>query len=284
MNTGITVGRPEKPAASRLSSPERDLVEPKTAQSWSWSAGAFVPGQSLPVTDRGFRYGMSVFETLRILNGTPDFLEPHLDRLRAAALQCGFSPPSDALSSLPALLNRLQGTGVARVYITAGDGAPDAPAEECRVVVLFEPRSPSLPATYGVRICPTPHLPPFGGLKTANYWSNLEALRQARLLGAHECLLFRPDGRLTGAAMANVFVKTPAGWLTPTLNCGARSGVLRAWTLAHLAVREAPVTRERLSEATSIFLTSSWLGLMQVDSLDGNSLVLDAEISRLSPL
>jgi branched-chain amino acid aminotransferase len=227
---------------------------------------------------------MSVFETLRIFNGTPDFLEPHLERLRSAALQCGFCPPPSALDSLQGLLNRLEGTGVARVYITAGDGAPDAPAGECRVVVLFEPRSPSLPPTYGVRLCPTPHLPPFGGLKTANYWSNLEALRQARLRGAHECLLFRPDGRLTGAAMANAFVKTPAGWLTPTLDCGARAGVIRAWTLGQLAVREAPVTRELLAEATSIFLTSSWLGLMQVDSLDGNPLVLDADISRLSPL
>jgi len=227
---------------------------------------------------------MSVFETLRISEGTPGFLEPHLDRLRAAAFLCGFMPPEGALSALPALLNRVRGTGVARVYLTAGDGAPAAPAEQCRVVVLFEARDPTQPGTYALRSCPTPHLPPFGGLKTANYWANAEALRQARLLGADEALLFLPDGRLTGACMANAFVKTAAGWVTPSLECGARNGVVRAWTLKHLSVREAPVTREMLEVASSMFLSNSWIGLVQIHTLDARPLSLSAEIAALNPL
>jgi len=252
--------------------------------SWLWLDGGYVPERSLPISDRGFRYGMSVFETLRIFEGTPGFLGPHLERLLAATLRCGFLPPAKALSALPEHLGSLNGTGVVRVYITAGDGAPAAPAEQCRVMVLFEPRTPFQPATYAVRSHPDPHLPPFGGLKTANYWANAEALRQARLQGADEALLFLPDGRLTGACMANAFVKTPAGWLTPSLQCGARDGVVRAWTLQHLSVKEAPVTKEMLLEASSIFLSSSWIGLVQVHSLDERPLSLHAEIEALNPL
>ena len=259
-------------------------MEAKDAHSWLWFKDGFQPKRSLPVSDRGFRYGMSVFETLRIFEGTPGFLGPHLDRLRVAALGCGFCPPWEALSALPALLGSLKGTGVARVYLTAGDGAPAAPAEDCRVVVLFEKREPSLPASYALRNSPAPHLPPFGGLKTANYWANAEALRQARLAGADEALLFLPDGRLTGACMANAFVKTPAGWLTPTLRCGARDGVVRAWTLQNLSVQEAPITREMLREASSMFLSSSWLGLLPIRSLDGRALSLSADIGTLNPL
>ena len=256
----------------------------KDAHSWLWLKDGFQPERSLPVSDRGFRYGMSVFETLRIFEGSPGFLSAHLDRLRAAARACGFRPPCEALSALPALLARLNGTGVARVYLTAGDGAPAAPAEICRVVVLFEPREPFLPTSYALRSSPTPHLPAFGGLKTANYWANAEALRQARNGGADEALLFLPDGRLTGACMANAFVKTPAGWLTPSLRCGARDGVVRAWTLKNLPVEEAPITREMLQDASSIFLSSSWIGLLPVHSLDGRPLCLSADIGMLNPL
>jgi branched-subunit amino acid aminotransferase/4-amino-4-deoxychorismate lyase len=259
-------------------------VHSSFAHSWLWFDGVFAPEAQLPVSDRGFRYGMSVFETLRIFEGTPDFVGPHLERLRSAALRCGFTAPEEAFRALPSLLSQWGGTGVARVYITAGDGAPTAPAEHCRVVVLFEPRSPVVPPTYALQSCPVPHLPPFGGLKTANYWANAEALRQARLCGADEALLFQPDGGLTGACMANVFVKTPAGWLTPTLRCGARDGVVRAWTLKNLSVHEARLTRETLQTAFSMFLSSSWIGLLQVRSLDGRPLELSAEIGELNPL
>lgn len=226
---------------------------------------------------------MSVFETIRIADGAAGFLEAHLIRLESASLKCGFPSQKRALAELPPLLGRIKGSGVARVYITAGDAAPHASAETCRVVVLFEARLQSLPRSYVILSSPRAHLPPFDGLKTANYWSNAEALRQARLLGAQECLLFRPDRRLTGAAMANVFVKTSAGWLTPTLQCGARDGVIRAWTLERIPAREAPVTPEMVANAFSVFLTSSWIGLMQVASLDGRPLALDAEITKLSP-
>jgi branched-subunit amino acid aminotransferase/4-amino-4-deoxychorismate lyase len=253
-------------------------------QSWLWSGANFLAAGSVPVSDRGFRYGMSVFETIRIANGTAGFLADHLNRLASAALKCGFPLPREALAAVPSLLSRLDGPGVARVYITAGDGAPAAPAETPRVVLLYEPRLRALPDNYTVLSSPNPHLPPFGGLKTANYWTNTEALRRARLLGAEECLLFRPDGRLTGAAMANVFVKTDEGWLTPSLQCGARDGVIRAWTLAQIPVRQAPLTRELVHAAVSVFLTSSWIGLMQVACLDGQPLQLDREIAELNPL
>jgi branched-subunit amino acid aminotransferase/4-amino-4-deoxychorismate lyase len=259
-------------------------VDTPCAHSWLWLDGGFVPESQLPVSDRGFRYGMSVFETLRILNGTPGFVGPHLERLRSAALRCSFTPPEGAFSALPSLLSQWGGTGVARVYVTAGDGAPAAPAERCRVVVLFEARSPVVQTTYALQSCPAPHLPPFGGLKTANYWANAEALRQARLCGADEALLFRPDGALIGACMANVFVKTHAGWLTPTLACGARDGVVRAWTLRNLPVQEARLTRETLQNASSMFLSSSWIGLLQARSLDGRPLERSAEIAGLTPL
>jgi 4-amino-4-deoxychorismate lyase len=277
-------GGPSRANAHAGHSQAAPAVDPLNPFSWLWVDGAFEPHRMLPLSDRGFRYGMSVFETLRVSEGRPGFLQPHLGRLRAAAHRCGFPLPEDALSALPTLLNQCRGTGVARVYITGGDGAPGAPAKGCRVVVLYEPRSATLASSYALRSCPLPHLPPFGGLKTGNYWANAEALRDARSHGADEALLFQPDGRLTGACMANAFVKTPDGWITPTLQCGARDGVVREWALQNLSARETPVTRDSLPRAKSLFLTSSWIGLMQIHSLDGRALSLSPEINILNPL
>jgi branched-subunit amino acid aminotransferase/4-amino-4-deoxychorismate lyase len=260
------------------------LVDPENACSWLWLEGEFVPKAAIPLSDRGFRYGMSVFETLRISDGSPGFLGPHMERLRSAALQCGFSPPQAALSALPLLLSQINGTGVARVYLTAGDGAPTAPARHCRVAVLFEARKPTAPASYALRSASSAHLPPFGGLKTANYWANAEALRQAHSQGADEALLFLPDGRLIGACMANVFVKTMDGWVTPSLECGARNGVVREWTLRHLCATEGIILRETLQSASSVFLTSSWIGAVQAHLLDDRPLRLRPEIAALRPL
>ena len=52
---------------------------------WQWNDDRFLSVAGVPFTDRGFRYGMSVFESIVIHNGRPVFLREHLNRL---ALSC----------------------------------------------------------------------------------------------------------------------------------------------------------------------------------------------------
>ena len=46
-----------------------------TASSWVWENGSFATAAGVPLSDRGFRYGMSVFESLRVTRGEPEFCE-----------------------------------------------------------------------------------------------------------------------------------------------------------------------------------------------------------------
>lgn len=239
---------------------------------WLWNGHRFEPAAGLPFSDRGARYGMAVFETLRICDGRPQFWEAHLQRLLAASAKCGFPAPADALHSAAALFPLASREGVARLYVTAGDGAPADPAKGCRVAILFEERRRLLPESYSVTLSPVPHLPPFGGLKTANYWANAENLRQAQAAGANEALLFGPSGGLISACMANVFVKTNSGWFTPSLSCGARDGVVRAWTIERLGASETRLEKADVLSAETLFLTSSWLGVMPVKRVESTVL------------
>ncbi len=50
---------------------------------WNWKkfGSVWESAESLPLADRGFRYGMSVFASLTVESGRPLLLEAHLERL-----------------------------------------------------------------------------------------------------------------------------------------------------------------------------------------------------------
>jgi hypothetical protein len=50
-------------------------------RTWKKTGTEWVPCENLPLGDRGFRYGMSVFETIAVREGKPLILEEHLEPL-----------------------------------------------------------------------------------------------------------------------------------------------------------------------------------------------------------
>ena len=242
-----------------------------STRAWVWTGSAFAPSDSLPVTDRGFRYGMSVFESFPVRKGTPLFLPAHLKRLRNACAETGLAAPPEALAECGALFKKA-GDGFARIYVTAGDGPVTAPCDAGRVLVLLEERPPIDADTrlrgYDLGIHKSPYVPFFNGMKTGNYWSNLHAYRTGVAAGWNESLLFNRAGHLISACMANVFILRGGSLLTPALEMGARAGVVREWVLQHVMAEEALVPRADVDAATEIFLTSSWLGIMPAFSLE----------------
>lgn len=240
--------------------------------SFVWNGTAFVPYPLLPLTDRGFRYGMALFESVAVRGGRAEFLEEHLSRLEAAARGLGWPLDPAILARAGELLARLESPAFARVYVTAGDGAPSAPVTAPRVFVFAEPRALPSSAPIRVRLHPEPVLPLFGGLKTANYWANAEALRQAHAAGFEEALLFNPRGELVSACTGNVFVELDGKIVTPPLSSGARDGVTRAWVFRRRAVGERILTRGDLEAATACFLTNCWAGVRPVAALETRGL------------
>jgi branched-subunit amino acid aminotransferase/4-amino-4-deoxychorismate lyase len=248
---------------------------PSDPHSWTWSGSEFLPGDGIPMMDRGFRYGMSVFESFPVHNGAGVFLDEHLKRLREACGITGFAVPPGALENCERPLKQAA-NGFGRIYITAGDGPVTGKCDDCRVFIFVESRE-AIPARvyhrgYDLAIHPGSHLPIFAGLKTGNYWGNLQAFRDGVAAHYNETLLFTPAGHLISACMANVFVLTGGKVLTPDSGTGAREGVVREWAMRHIHVEHTLITRADLREADEIFLTSSWLGIMPAASVDGRPL------------
>ena len=247
----------------------------------------FQSGAGLPLTDRGFRYGMSVFETIAIRSAAPLLLEPHLALLAKTAAAANFHPPAAWLEATRALLAKPPiEEGVVRIYITAGD----RDGEASRVALLFEamPIPTTLSEARAVTVEFTPALP-FG--KTGNYWPHL----LARPASGEEAILCTPGGHLLGGAMANLFLVIDDKLLTP--RHPIRRGIVRNWISGgpgsvraeddtevvppKFHAEEADLTRADLEKARAAFLTNSRLGLCQLTAIDGRTLAGDPRIDAL---
>jgi branched-subunit amino acid aminotransferase/4-amino-4-deoxychorismate lyase len=241
--------------------------------SWSWEDGRFIPMTSVPLTDRGFRYGMSVFESLRVTSGVAEFFEQHLARLTQACAEREIVVPEPALAAAAELFAAEARSGFARIYVTAGDGSPASAAEQPRVFAFLEERTPPDPEDpWEITLHDETYHAPFGGLKTANYWFNCDALAQARRRGFNETLLFNDRAELVSASMANVFLVRDDRLLTPPRTSGARAGVIREWVIKRRKVEERRLRREDVVNADEIFLTNSWIGVMPVATVEGRPL------------
>lgn len=274
-------------------------------KAWHWTGTAYKSCKYLPLTDRGFRYGMSVFESLRVNDGSgPEFFDKHLARLVQACAEREIAVDESALAAAETLLcdpktwktllrQRLDQSpapapqlpaakakspdesiaGFARIYVTAGDGGPAAPAEQPRIFVFLEPRTPPGPDdAWEIGLHDETYQPLFGGLKTANYWFNCDALAQARRRQFDETILFNDRAEVVSACCANVFVVHDDRISTPPRSSGCRAGVIREWVTARRKVEERRLRREDIVNADEIFLTNSWLGVMPVATVEGRPL------------
>ncbi len=237
-----------------------------TATAFLLRGDQFEPTTGIPPTDRGFRYGMSVFETIAIHRGKPLFLEAHFERFERSA--ASFAPDPVWREAAAQLLASPPATeGVIRLYITAGNGFPSDPITAPRILALAETQSlePGPPTTCRTIAFDPQPLP---AVKTGNYWPHIAALQRARLAGADEAILTTREGRMISASMGNVFFITNDTLVTPPLADGPRDGVVRAWISEKFPTAERTITRADLPTLDAAFITNSRVGIREIARID----------------
>lgn len=258
----------------------------------------------VPVFDRGFLYGDSVYEVTRTTGGRPVDLTRHLDRLDRSAAMIGLvTPPRAAIedairATLAAAANP---DSYLRVIVTRGGGdigLDPALADRPRLVVIVRPLVLPAAALYergcdvaivAVRRNPRRALDP--AVKSGNYLNNILALAEAkRSAHAHESIMLNPDGRLVEGSTSNVFVARGGRVVTPAFEDGLLDGITRRRVLelaaaAGIDAAEAHLGEADLREADEAFLSSSVRGVLPIARVDGKALPaapgpLTAELMR----
>lgn len=239
----------------------------------------------ISVFDRGFLYGDSVFETLRVYHGVPFAFGEHLERLVASGRRVGLDIPWDADHLRSVVAQTLVATELHELYlrivVTRGTGPMNldpttAHDPQLIVMALPLPPLPDLMYSNGRSACLV-----YQGqravdpqAKTGNYLNSVLAARAASSQGADEAILVDPEGRVTEASAANIFARIGGTWVTPPLNGEILSGITRK-TLLRLCKQQALGSEERvilpaeLVQAQEIFLCASVREIVPVVRLDG---------------
>ena len=245
------------------------------------------PEQALvPVLDRGFLYGDSVYEVVRTYGGRVFALDRHLDRMQKTADRIGLLLPERAQIERE-LQRTLAAAGnpesYARIIVTRGEGkfglSPHLAQGCARLVFIVKPLEVPAEAQYAqglkVAIVRTRRNPPQSldpALKTGNYLNNILALRESHEAQADDAVLLDLDGHVTEASTSNIFFARGGVLVTPPLRLGMLEGVTRGLLIEvaraeQLMVREEPHGAEALAEADEVFLTSTLREVMPVTRL-----------------
>ena len=242
------------------------------------SARGWEQVNSIPLSDRGFRYGMHLFESFARVDGHPEFLEAHLHRLNDSVLQLHYQPAPNWLTQIRELLRQLPATAsqFGRIYVTAGDGSPASPPSQARVFLTLEPRTRALPQSYALAPMDCPlhgdEQPASGFLKSGHYSIRCQALQRARNQNADEALLINPIHGALSASMANFFWKLDGQWRTAPIGKAVRKGVWREWWIQQINASESHLDPKDLPRLQSAALTSSWIGVMPVHRIGETAL------------
>jgi branched-chain amino acid aminotransferase len=247
----------------------------------------------VPVFDRGFLFGDSVYETVGTNRGRLVFLDDHLDRLARSAERLYLRlPPRDVIER--AVRDTLAAAdnpeSRVRIMVTRGDGTVDldpAAASQPRLVVIVQPLGGPPPELYengaDVEIVSvTRNLPRAidPAVKSGNYLNNVLAMGEARRRrpSVHEAILCSANGSVAEGATSNVFAVVAGQLRTPAVDVGILDGVTRGKILAlaranSIICHEVSfVSPDEFRRADEVFLTSSVRSVLPVVRVDGLAL------------
>lgn len=237
---------------------------------------------ALPFSNRAFRYGDSLFESIRICNNHVLFLRDHINRLKLGMTVLRMNLPaelnSDNVHDFIQLLIRQNGHAPhARIRLTVfrNDGGHYAPeTNDISFLIESEPLENSYELNqrgYWVDIYADIKKPvnKLSNMKTGNALLNVMAGISRRSMKLDECLVVNEHGAICEAISSNIFVVKNGTMFTVPLSDGCVAGIMRKQIMQianenKVLTFESPVTTYTLMNADEIFLTNSIQGIRWV--------------------
>jgi 4-amino-4-deoxychorismate lyase len=224
----------------------------------------------LRADDLGVVRGEAVFETMRVVDGRPCFLDDHLSRLRGSAARLDI----DYLEGFEELAHK------------AADGFPDAGLRLTLTkggvgfAVCFDIPAETARGRQGISVVTLPlgiasgfraeHPWALGGVKCTSYAVNMAAQRHAHDLGADDAVWVSTDGYVLEAPTSSVIALVDGLLVSPPVDTGILPGTTLLACRRLVDIKEAPLRAEDLDG--EVALLSSVRGVAPVTQLDGRDL------------
>ena len=249
----------------------------------------------LLASNRSYRYGDGLFETMKLDQGKILLEELHFQRLLTGLELLKFDRPKlFSTSKLAAEIiqlaekNQVRDLGRVRLSVFRGNGGLyDADRTLQYLIECWPlPESFSRLNENGLEIGIYPDAPKqislFSGLKSANFLPYTLASIYAKENKLNDCLLLNQEGHIADSTIANLFVYLEGKFITPGPEQGAVDGVMRKYLVREMraagyTVEEGPVNIAALEAANEVFLSNAIHGVKWVrrfrDSIYSNKYV-----------
>lgn len=221
------------------------------------------------VFDHGLTVADGIFETLKVLQGSPIAMSRHLARLDRSATVLGLpladhevirAAVEEVVRANPAaaVLGRLRITMTAGAGPLGSDRGSSTGESSATLIVALSPAQP-WPDTTSAVVVPwvRNERSAIAGAKSTSYAENVVALAWAKERGFAEGLFLNSVGQVCEGTGTNVFVVIGGEIVTPPLSSGALAGITRGLVLEWCGATEAHLSRAELDAADEVFVTSS---------------------------
>src|SRR6478735_5467361 len=250
---------------------------------------------ALSVGELSTQRGDGIFESIGVVDGHPQEVGPHLDRLAHSARLCDLPAPNReqwrqaiarAADESPA-----EGEGVIKLILSRG--VEHGPAPTAWLTAAQAPDN-SHARTRGIRVVTldrgydsgAPARAPWLllGAKTLSYAVNMAAIREAKSRGADDAIFVSSDGFVLEAPTASVILRFGLRFITPAPTGGILHGTTQLSLFEHLAeagheTAYETVPATALGQADAAWLVSSVRLAAPIIEIDGAALALDAELT-----
>ena len=250
--------------------------------------GQILPQNEVAISpsDRGFLYGESLFETVRVHAGMPFRWEQHMARLSFGAdvvdLRLPFST-DEFLGQTERLIRQNDiAICIARLTVSResgerGYGFTGHEQSNSLITIHPLPKPHVTPITLVSTDARVAKDDPLARIKSGNKLSSILAKRLARQDGTDDGLILNSDGNITETSSANVFWMRDGILRTPPVTDGVLSGVIRELVIdlasaLGQAVREESVSPTELQQAEAVFVTNAATGIRAVGQVNGVAL------------
>lgn len=243
--------------------------------------GELVPGNGpvIPLANRAFHFGDGLFESLRVVDGRPSFVDTHWARLTtgAALLRITIPKTLDLRAFERSIDELVKRTGIVNgrcrfTLFRAGDGfyrpASNEGAFTFELTALPEPTYALNAQGLMVDIWPGMRKPvnDLSRHKTLNCQYYVMGSLWAQEHGLDDCMLQNDRGNIIESSSGNLFIVSNGVLYTPSLTDGCVGGVMRAQVinlaLAHgIKVYECSLNPQNLLAADELFFTNAVHGL-----------------------
>lgn len=246
--------------------------------------GKIIPADEpvLLASNRGYRYGDGLFETMKVAKGKILLSDHHFERLFAGLALLQFEIPrlflrqktEDEILSL-CKKNNCEGLARVRLSVFRGNGGLYDEDKGLQYLIECWPLTESVSKLNenGLVIDVFPgaekSCDKFSNLKSANFLPYSMAALYAKEKKLNDCLVLNTTGGIADSTIANLFIIKNAIVITPGLEEGCVNGVMRQYLLqkmqaADCAVQEATLSVNDILVADEVFLTNAIHGIRWV--------------------